>query len=409
MRKIPICFVAFIFFTGISFAQKEQAPYIKSAAFEGTNKALNTTFVPLGTPLVFSFDDLEADQKTYEYKIEHMSFDWKPSSLFSNEYIDGFQQQTIQEYENSFNTLQDYTHYKIEIPNSTLKIKKSGNYQISIIDPLGNIVLKRRFTYYENLVQIAAKALRSKISGQSLTDQGVEFTINHPQLRFNNPSEELKIALVQNNNWQTVITQFDEPYYKRNQLVYNTNSGGNFKGGNEFLNFDNKAISATNLKIQKVEKKQIYHHILHQDEPRANKPYTYSPDINGAFLVRALNSSSVTEADYARIYFSLKTQDLKDQKIYVYGAFNNYATGLENEMHYNKETDSYTASLLLKQGFYNYNYISLDNKNKPNLTAFSGSFYQTENSYTLLVYYRPMNSDFDRVIGGQTFFFKQTQ
>ena len=410
MKKIVFFSSLFIYFLGTSFAQEAAQTWIKSVVFTPTDKELKSTIVPLGTPLNFSFDDLEANQKVYQYKIEHMTFDWKPSDLLANEYIDGFQQQTIQEYENSFNTLQDYTHYVFEIPNESLRIKKSGNYQVTIIDPMGNPVLKRRFTYFENLVQVGVKVIRSRASGQSNSHQDVEFSINYPQLNINNPSQEIKIAVLQNNNWNTAITQFSQPFYKRNQIVYGSNSGATFDAANEFLNFDNKALTSTTLKIAKVEKQQIYHHYLHVQDPRFNKPYTYSPDINGEFLIRAINTnSSSTEADYVYVHFSLKTKNLEPKKVYIYGAFNNFETEAENQMKYDLKTESYLATLVLKQGFYNYNFVSRTPNDKVNMSQFSGSFYQTENSYTVLVYYRPMNANYDRVIASQTSLFEQTQ
>ena len=410
MKKIVFFSSLFMYFLGTSFAQEGAQTWIKSVVFTPTDKELTSTIVPLGTPLNFSFDDLEANQKVYQYKIEHMTFDWKPSDLLANEYIDGFQQQTIQEYENSFNTLQDYTHYAFEIPNESLSIKKSGNYQVTIIDPMGNPVLKRRFTYFENLVQVGVKVIRSRASGQSNSHQDVEFSINYPQLNINNPGQEIKIAVLQNNNWNTAITQFSQAFYKRNQIVYGSNSGATFDATNEFLNFDNKALSSTTLKIAKVEKQQIFHHYLHNQEPRFNKPYTYSPDINGRFLIRAINTnSSGIEADYVFVHFSLKTKNLEPKKVYVYGAFNNFKTGIENQMKYDLKTETYMTSLLLKQGFYNYNFVSNSPNGIVNLSQFSGSFYQTENSYTVLVYYRPMNDNYDRVIGSQTSIFEQTQ
>uniref|UniRef100_UPI004048BBF6 type IX secretion system plug protein n=1 Tax=Polaribacter sp. TaxID=1920175 RepID=UPI004048BBF6 len=410
MKKIVFFSSLFLYFLGTSFAQEGAQTWIKSVVFTPTDKELTSTIVPLGTPLNFSFDDLEANQKVYQYKIEHMTFDWKPSDLLANEYIDGFQQQTIQEYDNSFNTLQDYTHYAFEIPNESLSIKKSGNYQVTIIDLMGNPVLKRRFTYFENLVQVGVKVIRSRASGQSNSHQDVEFSINYPQLNINNPGQEIKIAVLQNNNWNTAITQFSRPFYKRNQIVYGSNSGATFAAGNEFLNFDNKALSSTTLKIAKVEKQQIYHHYLHNQEPRFNKPYTYSPDINGRFLIRAINTnSSSTEADYVFVHFSLKTKELTPEKVFVFGGFNDFKTGIENQMKYDLKTESYLATLLLKQGFYNYNFVSSSPNGIVNLSQFSGSFYQTENSYTVLVYYRPMNDNYDRVIGSQTSIFEQTQ
>ena len=166
----------FISFGWISVAQESAPNHIKSIVLKPLEDTNFKTIVPLGKVLRLSFDDLEADQKEYQYKIEHMTFDWKPSSILVSEYLDGFQQNTIQNYENSFNTLVNYTHYSVQFPNNTIRFKKSGNYQISVTDNNGTLIFKRRFTYFENSATIATKINRSR--NTSNTHQTVNFTIH---------------------------------------------------------------------------------------------------------------------------------------------------------------------------------------------------------------------------------------
>ena len=45
------------------------------------------------------------------------NYDWTPSNLFQNEYLNGFDNIRIENYQTSFNTLQPYTNYKLKLPN----------------------------------------------------------------------------------------------------------------------------------------------------------------------------------------------------------------------------------------------------------------------------------------------------
>ena len=212
---------------------------------------------------------------------------------------------------------------------------------------------------------------------------------------------------MQNNDWNTVISNLKPQFFETNQLIYNYTQTSNFWGGNEFLNFDNKYIRNTTLNIAKTEQKEVFHNYLHTDKLRKNSSYTYNPDINGQFVIRTLDADNAnTEADYAMIHFALdKNEPYQNKEVFVYGAFNNFELTEENKMHYNKESKMYEANFLLKQGFYNYNYVTLNENEIIDLTEVNGSFFQTENEYTVLVYYKPFGEIYHRVIGfGNTFF-----
>ena len=375
----------------------------------------NTTqfsaIVRLGDVLELSFDDLEADSKEYQYKIEHMTHDWKPSSLTPNQYIDGFDENEIINITNSFNTLQSYTHYSVEIPNQNTIITKSGNYLVSVLDEDYNIVFSRRCVFYENITTVGVAAFRSRLTKSNTQKQTVQFSVNHPDLVINNPSQEINISLFQNHNWNTAINDLKPQFVKPQQLLYNHTFKTEFWGGNEFLNFDSKYLRSTSLNIARVERKDIYHSYLYTNDERADKIYTYNPDINGQFVVRTLEANDTnTEADYSMIHFSLDAfEPYNNKEVFVYGAFNNYQLSNENKMKYNNSDRIYETTIKFKQGFYNYSYATLDKEKNINLNEVDGSFYQTENEYTVIVYYKPFGETYDRVIGVGNGYFNQNR
>jgi hypothetical protein len=410
MIKKELSLIAFLLVVS-TFAQNIKTIQLRPK----NNPNFYAPIVRLGDVLKLSFDDLDADSKQYQYKIEHMTHDWKPSSMTSNQYIEGFEQNEIINFTNSFNTLQPYTHYSVEIPNQNTIITKSGNYLISVIDENYEVVFTRRCVFYEDITTVGVAAFRSRNAATTNQQQTVQFSVNHPGLQINTPSQEINVALFQNHNWNTAITNLQPIFIKPQQLLYNHTIKTNFWGGNEFLNFDTKFIRNSSLNVARVERKNLYHSYLYTDEPRTDKIYTYNPDINGQFVVRTTERDVVddrdnTEADYSLVHFSLEAfEPYKNKGVYVYGAFNNYELSEENKMVYDSSQRIYKATLTFKQGFYNYSYVTLDSNKNINLHEIDGSFFQTENEYTVIVYYKPFGEIYDRVIGVGYGFFNQNR
>ncbi|MBT6081546.1 MAG: DUF5103 domain-containing protein [Polaribacter sp.] len=402
-QKLVLC----LLFISTSFFSQN----IKSIQLRPLQENNFSAIVPLGTPLEISFDDLEADSKDYQYKIEHMTHDWKSSRLSSSQFIDGFDQNTIINVSNSFNTLQNYTHYSVRIPNINTVITKSGNYLLSILNTDDDVIFTRRFVLYEPSTTVGVTVERSRNSKTLNTQQTIEFFINHPKIKINNPAQEVHVVILKNNNWEEKITNLQPTFFRPNQLSYTYTNKTNFWGGNEYLNFDNKFIRNNSLNVVKIIKKDIFHHYLYPFEFNPFRKYSYNPDINGQFVIRTLEAKdSKTEADYAMIHFTLSVEEaFSEREVYVYGAFNDFKITDENKMYFDQEERAYKANILLKQGFYNYTFATKETNGNINTNHVNGSFYETENEYTVIVYYKPFGSFFERVVGIGTGFFDQNR
>ncbi|UUC45811.1 type IX secretion system plug protein [Flavobacterium cerinum] len=356
----------------------------------------------LGDPFELQFDDLFGNEADYYYTITQCNYDWTPTMLAKSEYLQGMDNQRIMTYLNSFNTLQIYSHYKQAFPNRFNRILLSGNYIIKIFNDSQELVFSRRFIIYEETLSVPLQIKRSR----NLTDiekkQNMDFTIKMGENNLQNPIQNIKVALLQNGRWDNAILNIKPQYTLGSDLIYRYNQETQFWGGNEFLYFDNKDIRNPGNNVGKVTSGEIYNSLLFANSPRGNQPYTYYPDINGSFYIRNISSDNPeTEADYAWVYFTLIPPTTIDKKdIYVNGMFNNYALSPENKMDFNKEKGVYEKAILLKQGFVNYQYVMLDAKGKvDNQNAIDGNFYQTENNYFVIVYYRGNNDRYDKIIG----------
>lgn len=386
------------------FAQEKEInpPYnIKTVTFLQNNQNTIPLF-RLNDSFQFQFDDLYGDEANYFYTITHCDYDWKPSQLSKAEYIDGFDDQRIQNYTNSFNTLQLYSHYDLTFPNKFTRFRVSGNYVIKILNDNKEVVFSRKFILYEELVSVPMQVKRARNVNEINYKQNLDFAIRSQTIQFQTPLQNVKVLLMQNGQFNGAITNVKPMYTIGNDLIYKYDAETQFWGGNEFLFFDNKDIRAANNSVSRVDAKEIYNSHLFTNTPRADVPYTFFPDVNGNFVVRNLNAENNTiEADYAWVFFSLSAPAYYGKNdIYVTGMFNNYALTPEYKMEYNKDKGIYEKALMVKQGFVNYQYTIADKNGKiDHQNAIDGNFYQTENNYSAIVYYRENGQRYDRIIG----------
>lgn len=405
MKNTIFLLLFFLICPGLIISQVKEvsAPdFIKTIKFKSNTTQGQLPILRLGEPLVLEFDALNANEEDFYYVIEHFNYDWTPSILAKGEYLRGLDNQRILEYYNSFNTYQVYSHYKLQVPNlQTRGLLKTGNYMISIYDDYDELMFTRKFMVYEDIINVGVQVKRSRDVRVIAEKQSVDITISTNSLNFNNPLETIKTLILQNNNLNTAISDLKPQYTIGNKLIYKYDTESAFWGGNEYLFFENKDVRAANVGVQFIDLKDIYHNYLFANQSRKDRPYTYNPDINGNFQITAIDRTDVdVEADYTMIHFSLLHPELPDKDIHVYGNFNAFAIEPLTKMEFNNESGMYETMLRLKQGFYNYKYVAVDKQSGAlEEGAISGNFWQTENNYKVLVYYRDLGARYDRLIG----------
>ena len=386
------------------FSQSINPDHVKSISFQkqNENKFSNIFVGTINEKFSLSFDILSGLEHDLYYVIEHCDFNWEKSQLIKSEYIQGFDDVKIDNYSSSFNTYQIYTHYNISFPNSNTSFKKSGNYIIKIVDEYGDEIFRRKFILYENLVTVQTEIKRSREIEFINEKQVVNFEINPINIQLNNPSKTVKVKVFKNNELNYSIENIKPQYNMGRKLIYKYDKELSFWGGNEYLFFENKFVRNTSINIRGFDLEDIYSNFLFEDFSRKNRKYTYNPDINGGFLFNVNNSSNAEfEADYVNIHFYLQKPQAFDleNKIYVVGDFNNYQISDEYLMEYNSRYNLFELVLKLKQGFYNYKYIAVNQEKKIIHGEISGNFDETENEYNVIVYYRNYGERFDRVVG----------
>ena len=400
--KITISFLMSLFLTNSQVQELDNINEIKSISLKSNISEYGLPILGLNERLFLEFDVLNSNEDDFYYVIEHYNFDWTKSRLMKSEFLEGLDNLRIFNYENSFNTYQIYSNYKLQIPNKQTRLRVSGNYLIKIFNDYNELVFSRKFMVYENLAKVKLQIKRSRNVNNINSKQTVDFFIktSSNNFRFNNPIQTVNTIILQNNNLKTAISGIKPQYTLGNELIYRYNMETAFSGGNEYLYFENKDVRGTNLGVQYTYLQEIYHSHLYADINRSKTRYTYNPDINGGFKVTVLNRENPSiEADYTFVHFSLQQPELQKKSIYVYGSFNNFALNTLNKMSYNSKSSSYELIIKLKQGFYNYKYVVVNDKNELDEGAISGNFYETENNYKVVVYYRDLGARYDRIVG----------
>lgn len=394
-----------LFYILTAFAQEgfEYAPpdNIKTVQFFGSEKIDNFPVVSLGDKITLLFDDLNGDEADYYYKIKHFNHNWTPSNLFQNEYIEGYDNLRINDYSTSFNTLQTFTNYRLELPNENIQFKVSGNYILEVYDESDTLIFSRRFCLYDSQASVQAAVYRPQNMSQFNTHQSLHFAITPYQGVFRNPEQNIYVHLIQNRQWDTDLLAPKPQYFSGRTLEYRYENPTQFEGGNEYYFFDTKDLRVTGPNISYTNKSELYETFLSANIPRLYENYTYAPDINGGFEIRNImrQGNPNSNADYSYVYFRLAADyELNDDEIYIYGSFNNYHLSELNRMYFNPALEIYEGVLLLKQGFYNYKYV-LKQGDTLNKNQLSGSHALSENDYLILVYYRNIGAQYDALIG----------
>jgi len=349
------------------------------------------------------FDDLDADIKDYYYTIIHCNADWTPSDLHPSEYIDGYLENQIDQYQSSFNTTVDYTHYSLTIPNEYMSPVLSGNYILQVYEVSNpeEIVFTKRFMLVESQTQIETQVKNMAQSSYFYNDQQLEIKVEYIGSDFYDIDQNLKVHVLKNFNWKQLLVLNRPDVIRNNEFIFNDFSRLKFKGENEFHHFNIKNIHYAGENIKNISfANQRYHFQLTEDKDKTFDDYEYKQDINGQFKVDVTQSNFPhTEADYAYVYFTLNMDaPVQNGDIYVWGALSNYNFTHDNKMRYNFEQKAYECRLLLKQGYYNYRYVLVED-NEPDFTYIDGNHVQTENIYTIFVYYHDFRGNYDRLIG----------
>ncbi len=391
--------------TGFSNTNAVYLPSIKSVEFYNRKVEQSLPVLTLGSTdqLLLAFDDLRGGSRNFTYTAEHCDAGWTSSRLSPLEYLSGFTEDRIVDVRYSINTLQKYSHYELTLPGLGITPKISGNYILKVYedsDP-SKPVLSRRFYVVAPAARISITLSPSNNLSQRDRNQKIslEITTGKP---VQNPYQDIRVLVMQNERDDNAQWAGPPTFIRQNTLIYSDMNRLDFKGGAEFRRFDTRSLRFQSEQVARITRDSVNAVQLVTDMADDGRAYTANLDQNGRFLVFNQNGrDSKTDADYSRMRFTLSAQPADGAgAAYIVGKFNGYALNEENRMSYDPSRQLFTASILLKQGVFDYHYVwaSADGKNIQDV-SFDGSYYTTMNSYQVLVYFRQPGARWDELIG----------
>ncbi|MFT5266062.1 MAG: hypothetical protein ACI8YQ_004822 [Polaribacter sp.] len=386
---------------------------IRSVKFILNGNVESYPFIPLDirsnrnfiSTLVLSFDEIGEEVTDYVYTLVHCDSEWKPSNISEAVYMDGFNEDDVDNYDFSFNTTVNYTNYKITLPNSEVSWTKTGNYLLKVYDNTDDrfLIITRRFVVYDPKVSVQGRMQRTAMVSKSRTHQELDFTVNHEDLPLQNPQSDIKVVVLQNGRWDTAIKPIRAMFIKPNELIYDLQDKIVFPAGREFRQADLRTFNYNTNSIAEIrETRDRFDITLTKDISRSNLAYLFNYDLNGKYVIQSLDErDGDLRADYGYVLFILEeSPPFSNHDVYLFGELTGWKTDERYKMVYNPLINAYVGQFFLKQGFYDYLYAVVD-RDEPKVIDFDeleGSWHETENDYTVLVYYTPFGARYEQVI-----------
>lgn len=407
--KKQITIALLMMFSCTSFAQQHEirSENIASLQVVSGTDWMGDAVMRLGSNdrINISFDELSHQYHRYVYSLTHCNPDWTPTDgLFSSDYVTGFHEDIpIENYQESINTNQLYTHYTLRIPNSSCAPKISGNYRLDIIDDeTKDTVVTACFMVSENIANISTTVLTDTDIDVRKAHQQLNLRVDYPSmLKVSTPRDQFKVLVMQNHRSDNQVWCPPATMLRSGTMEWMHSKDLIFPAGNEFHKFELLDVHRNTMGIDNVHWDGEWNNAdLYHDYPR--RAYVYDEDADGAFYIRNFdNQENNITSEYVKVNFYLDTPQL-DGDVYVSGKWTYNSLSEKYLMHYNKEKKCYHAEIPLKYGYYSYQYLLMppSGSQYPSSTKLTeGDYFQTQNRYLVMVYYKDNGDRYWRLVG----------
>lgn len=365
------------------------------------------------------FDELSHSYCRFSYTVTHLEADFTPSQdVFTSDYLTGFESGlTIDDYQQSVNTLQNYTHYTLQIPNDKCRLTMSGNYRLDIMDDYNDsrLVASVFFMVNEATVNVGLTMTTNTDIDVRRNHQQIELSMDYTTLRAMDARRQVKGYVLQNGRWDNAVRLPEASRMSQNKMEWVHCRDLIFEAGNEYHKFEILDIHRNSLNVENnTWDGQQWHTILWPDYKRPS--YVYDETANGAFYIRnSDNLENDITSEYVMVHFILQSPILP-YRLFVNGIWTKDRFLPQYEMSYDRERKIYEAVIPLKYGYYSYQYLMLNgddiiegdpndneeagsNTQPPLIPPTEGSFFETRNIYDALIYFRGNNDRADRLVG----------
>lgn len=350
------------------------------------------------------FDDIETRVKSYYYTYQLCDYNWQTVNLSPFDFIKGFTQQRITNYRFSSIAYTRYIHYQAILPELNSLPTKSGNYLLKVFldGDTSKLVFTRALLVLDSRSSISAQVVQPFTPDTYKTHQHIKFVVNLEGLNTSNASQQVKVVVLQNSRWDNAQGNVFPTFIRNNSLEYSNENSFVFEAGKEWRWLDLRSFSLLSERVDSanVKRTDIY---IKPDIDRSAQRYIYYPDLDGKYLVTTYESiNPYWQGDYAKIHFNFVTPSQTPyvgKDLYLIGQLTDYNLTDKNKMQFNTEKGKYENTQYLKQGYYSYSYMLVDKSNTSKRSYLEGNYWETENNYTILVYYKSFTDQADQLIG----------
>ncbi|WP_301922156.1 DUF5103 domain-containing protein [Ferruginibacter sp.] len=350
------------------------------------------------------FDDMDTRVKSYYYTYLLCDYNWQPVNLSPFDFIKGFTQQRISGYRFSSIAYTRYIHYQAVLPEANCMPTRSGNYLVKVFldGDTSKLVFTKSLLVLDSKASVSAQVVQPFTPDSYNTHQHIKFTVNVEGLNTSNASQQVKVVVLQNGRWDIAQGNVLPTFIRNNLLEYSNENSFVFAGGKEWRWLDLRSFSLLSERVDSASPKRTDLYVK-ADGPRSGQRYVYYADLDGKYLVTTYETvNPYWQGDYANIHFKYvppANTPFADKNLYLIGQLTDYQLNESSKMHFNTEKDIYENTLFLKQGYYSYGYALVDKNDLSKRTDMDGNYWETENNYTVLVYYKSFTDQADQLIG----------
>ncbi len=387
-------------------------PEIQTVLLYADDNQLNDPIIPLEDMmgrLTLSFDIIDGQGEVLNYTFIHCSHDWQPTDMQRIQYASGFESDRLDDYAFSRNTLIEYVNYHLTFPREDMVPLISGNYLLIVYgDDLNDLYLTRRFMVVDEKAHVGATVPRYPDDlNYTDTHQQLNVKVNMNNYLTGNTQQYSFLTIRQNGRWDNAAEGLKPTYVYPDYISFEHHPQTVFEAANQYRRFNTSNFYFQSENLAHIRQTDECFEIdIATCESRARLAYTSYEDIHGEKFVYVENEDldNSTEADYCRVNFFYKSEaPLTHEDIYIMGALNDWCFNESNKMTYDYRLRGYTCSMVLKQGYYNFMFVTLDHQTHEIMTDMTaGNHWETNNVYKLYFYFYNALKGYDELVGYST-------
>lgn len=356
------------------------------------------------------FDDVSGIPKNYYYTYQLCNADWTLAQLNPFDYISGFPLNRISLYRMSSVAQTKYVHYQVLLPEKNCVPTKSGNYIVKVFldGDTSKLAFTKRLYVLDEKVTVGAGITQPYGSDIMRTHQKVQVNVGTKDLNILSPGKQTKLLILQNNKYTGAGFITQPTFIRGNNFEYSTEDAHQvFEAGKEYRWVDVRSFRFESDRVVRTDHStNPLTIIVKPDFTRNDARYLYFMDTNGWTSIASTELINPWwQGDYANVNFTYvpaKLQALPGKELFIVGQLTGNILGDTAKMDFDPTVGAYTKTLLLKQGYYSYTYMT-KNINAPYTTASfeptEGNYWEAENEYTVFYYYRSLSGRHDELIG----------